>query len=179
MSDSFAPTVLFLDCNHLYHKLRASDEALACGYCGIAATPRLRVGWGVGRRFAGEQRSRARLVVHRTISILRHRRCRTLSHLRCSFSTVTIYTTSCAHLAKRLHVATEVSRLRRACVSGAAQVGGRVPRGTGRRCGMERRFVNCGVFCLAGIRIRSYDAGVMGSLKSNFIQDRSTSSLLK
>ena len=47
MSDSFAPTALFLDCNHLYHKLRASDEALACGYCGIAATPRLRVG-GMG-----------------------------------------------------------------------------------------------------------------------------------
>ena len=44
MSDSFAPTALFLDCNNLYHKLRASDEALACGYCGIAATPRLRVG---------------------------------------------------------------------------------------------------------------------------------------
>ena len=33
MADSFAPTALFLDCNHLYHKLRASDEALACGYC--------------------------------------------------------------------------------------------------------------------------------------------------
>ena len=44
MSDSFAPTALFLDCNHLYHKLRASDEALACGYCGVAAMPRLRVG---------------------------------------------------------------------------------------------------------------------------------------
>ena len=44
MADSFAPTALFLDCNNLYHKLRASDEALACGYCGIAATPRLRVG---------------------------------------------------------------------------------------------------------------------------------------
>ena len=185
MSDSFAPTVLFLVCNCLYHKLRASDEALACGYCGIAATPRLRVGWGVGRRFAGEQRSRARLVVHRTISILRHRRCRTLSHLRRSFSTVIIYTTSCAHLTKRLHVATEVSRLCRACVSGAAQVGGRVPRGTSqtdrtsRRRGMEHRFVNCSVFCLAEICIRSYDAGGMGSLKSNFIQGRSTSSLLK
>ena len=44
MADSFAPTALFLDCSHLYHKLRASYEALACGYCGIAATPRLRVG---------------------------------------------------------------------------------------------------------------------------------------
>ena len=44
MSDSFAPTALFLDCNNLYHKLRASDEALACGYRGVAATPRLRVG---------------------------------------------------------------------------------------------------------------------------------------
>ena len=42
MSDSFAPTALFLDCNNPYHKLRASNEALACGYCGIAATPRLR-----------------------------------------------------------------------------------------------------------------------------------------
>ena len=39
MSDSFAPTALFLDCNHLYHKLRASYEALACGYRGVAATP--------------------------------------------------------------------------------------------------------------------------------------------
>ena len=47
MSDSFAPTALFLDCNNLYHKLRASDEALACGYCGIAATPRLLVGAGL------------------------------------------------------------------------------------------------------------------------------------
>ena len=52
MSDSFAPTALFLDCNHLYHKLRASDEALACGYCGIAATPRLRVG-GRGAQVGG------------------------------------------------------------------------------------------------------------------------------
>ena len=39
MSDSFAPMALFLDCSHLYHKLRASDEALACGYRGVAATP--------------------------------------------------------------------------------------------------------------------------------------------
>ena len=54
MSDSFAPTALFLDCNHLYHKLRASDEALACGYCGIAATPRLRVGAGWRRRSVGD-----------------------------------------------------------------------------------------------------------------------------
>ena len=42
MADSFAPTALFLDCNHLYHKLRASNEALACGYC----VSRLRR-WGV------------------------------------------------------------------------------------------------------------------------------------
>ena len=39
MADSFAPTALFLDCSHLYHKLRASYEALACGYRGVAATP--------------------------------------------------------------------------------------------------------------------------------------------
>ena len=39
MADSFAPTALFLDCSHLYHKLRASNEALACGYRGVAATP--------------------------------------------------------------------------------------------------------------------------------------------
>ena len=46
MSDCFAPTALAFDYRHLYHKLRASDEALACGYCGIAATPRLHVGAG-------------------------------------------------------------------------------------------------------------------------------------
>ena len=50
MSDSFAPTALFLSCNHLYHKLRASDEALACGYRGVAAMPRLRVGGSAGWR---------------------------------------------------------------------------------------------------------------------------------
>ena len=32
MSESFAPTVLSFVCRHPYHKLRASDEALACGY---------------------------------------------------------------------------------------------------------------------------------------------------
>ena len=46
MSDCFAPTALAFDYRHLYHKLRASDEALACGYRGVAATPRLRVGAG-------------------------------------------------------------------------------------------------------------------------------------
>ena len=47
MSNSFAPTALAFDYRHLYHTLRASDEALACGYRGVAATPRLhvRAGW--------------------------------------------------------------------------------------------------------------------------------------
>ena len=50
-----------------------------------------------------------------------------LSQLRCSLSFVAIHNTSCAHLTKRLHVATVVSRLRRACVPAQRRLKGCVP----------------------------------------------------